>query len=193
MRQRSCTVPSSSGCSVSAFINGLLESKTELAVVLGERTVLDTIASVEPISFVLGRSGRLEVDFDPYWADTATLVRAWAGFAFAVSLGEFGATSFLALRGDPPLGQTEPFLGDLESAAQLVQLIVERVRLARARSKLPKECGGWVAGSSWLQTRRTPNSEAWRPGKPHRHRPAGAAGPHAVQVNDFSGFLPVQP
>ncbi|REG32022.1 hypothetical protein ATI61_105349 [Archangium gephyra] len=46
--------------SVGAFINGLLESKTELAVVLGERTVLDTLSAVEPISFVLGRSGRLE-------------------------------------------------------------------------------------------------------------------------------------
>ncbi|WP_395818809.1 hypothetical protein [Archangium minus] len=46
--------------SVGNFINGLLESKTELAIVLGERTVLDTLASVEPISFVLGRSGRLE-------------------------------------------------------------------------------------------------------------------------------------
>jgi sRNA-binding regulator protein Hfq len=46
--------------SVAAFINGLLESKTELAIVLSERTVLDTIASVENISFVLGRSGRLE-------------------------------------------------------------------------------------------------------------------------------------
>ncbi len=45
---------------VGAFIQGLLDAKTELAVVLGERTVLDTITSVEPISFVLGRSGRQE-------------------------------------------------------------------------------------------------------------------------------------
>lgn len=36
-----------------------------------------------------------------------------------------GVTSFLALRGDPPPGETdaEPFLGDLASAAELVQLI----------------------------------------------------------------------
>ncbi len=46
--------------SVSAFINGLLESKTELAVVLGERTVLDTVSAVEPISLLLTRSGRME-------------------------------------------------------------------------------------------------------------------------------------
>ena len=46
--------------SVSAFINGLLESKTELAVVLGERTVLDTLTTVEPISLLLTRSGRME-------------------------------------------------------------------------------------------------------------------------------------
>jgi len=41
-------------------------------------------------------------------------------------------TSFLALRGDPPAGHTEgdAFLGDLESAAQLVQLI-DRVQAER--------------------------------------------------------------
>ena len=44
-----------------------------------------------------------------------------------------GITSFLALRGDPPAGsdEDEPFLGDLESAAQLVQLI-KRVQAERA-------------------------------------------------------------
>jgi methylenetetrahydrofolate reductase (NADPH) len=44
-----------------------------------------------------------------------------------------GITSFLALRGDPPAGMAEgdAFLGDLESAAQLVQLI-DRVQAARA-------------------------------------------------------------
>lgn len=42
-------------------------------------------------------------------------------------------TSFLALRGDAPAGvsEAEPFLGDLESAAQLVQLI-DRVQAERA-------------------------------------------------------------
>src|SRR5690606_7186006 len=34
-----------------------------------------------------------------------------------------GIRIFLALRGDPPAGQDPPLLGDLESAAQLVQLI----------------------------------------------------------------------
>lgn len=44
-----------------------------------------------------------------------------------------GITRFLALRGDPPAGavEGEPFLGDLESAAQLVQLI-DRVQAERA-------------------------------------------------------------
>ncbi|MFT4157472.1 MAG: methylenetetrahydrofolate reductase [Microbacterium sp.] len=42
-----------------------------------------------------------------------------------------GILSFLALRGDPPTGEEEPFLGDLESAAQLVQLI-DRVQAERA-------------------------------------------------------------
>lgn len=44
-----------------------------------------------------------------------------------------GVTSFLALRGDPPAGtsQGESFLGDLESSAQLVQLI-DRVQAERA-------------------------------------------------------------
>jgi methylenetetrahydrofolate reductase (NADPH) len=44
-----------------------------------------------------------------------------------------GITSFLALRGDPPAGSSEDdeFLGDLESAAQLVQLI-DRVQAERS-------------------------------------------------------------
>lgn len=44
-----------------------------------------------------------------------------------------GILNFLALRGDPPAGSDEDdsFLGDLESAAQLVQLI-DRVQAARA-------------------------------------------------------------
>ncbi|QAY60816.1 5,10-methylenetetrahydrofolate reductase [Microbacterium protaetiae] len=44
-----------------------------------------------------------------------------------------GIRSFLALRGDPPVGAEEgdSFLGDLESAAQLVQLI-DRVQAERA-------------------------------------------------------------
>lgn len=44
-----------------------------------------------------------------------------------------GITNFLALRGDPPLGVAEDdvYLGELESAAQLVQLI-ERVQAERA-------------------------------------------------------------
>jgi len=42
-----------------------------------------------------------------------------------------GILSFLALRGDLPEGQSELFLGDLESAAQLVQLI-DRAQAERA-------------------------------------------------------------
>ncbi|WP_169581416.1 MULTISPECIES: methylenetetrahydrofolate reductase [Microbacterium] len=44
-----------------------------------------------------------------------------------------GVTSFLALRGDPPAGvsEEEVYLGDLESSAQLVQLI-DRVQAERA-------------------------------------------------------------
>lgn len=44
-----------------------------------------------------------------------------------------GVTSFLALRGDPPAGVSEDdmYLGDLESSAQLVQLI-DRVQAERA-------------------------------------------------------------
>lgn len=42
-----------------------------------------------------------------------------------------GILRFLALRGDPPAGEAEAFLGDLESAAQLVQLI-DRVQAERA-------------------------------------------------------------
>ncbi len=56
------------------------------------------------------------------YAGAATLIREFL---------DAGILSFLALRGDPPAGQTEGYLGDLESAAQLVQLI-DRVQAERA-------------------------------------------------------------
>ncbi|GGD81310.1 methylenetetrahydrofolate reductase [Microbacterium murale] len=56
------------------------------------------------------------------YAGAATLIREFL---------DAGILSFLALRGDPPEGQTGPFLGDLESAAQLVQLI-DRAQAERA-------------------------------------------------------------
>lgn len=58
------------------------------------------------------------------YADANALIREFL---------DAGITSFLALRGDPPEGvsEDEPFLGDLESSAQLVQLI-DRVQAERA-------------------------------------------------------------
>lgn len=57
------------------------------------------------------------------YADANALIREFL---------DAGITSFLALRGDPPVGASEDdaFLGDLESAAQLVQLI-DRVQAER--------------------------------------------------------------
>jgi len=52
-----------------------------------------------------------------------------------------GVTSFLALRGDPPAGQTEDdvFLGDLRSAGELVQLIhrVQAERVPFSEQQVP--------------------------------------------------------
>jgi hypothetical protein len=45
---------------VADFTRELMESQTELTLVLGERTVLDVLSAVEPISFLLARSGRQE-------------------------------------------------------------------------------------------------------------------------------------
>lgn len=58
------------------------------------------------------------------YTDAARLIREFL---------DAGILSFLALRGDPPANRPEgePFLGDLESAAQLVQLI-DRVQAERA-------------------------------------------------------------
>ena len=58
------------------------------------------------------------------YADATSLIREFL---------DADITSFLALRGDPPVGVSEDdhFLGDLESAAQLVQLI-ERAQAERA-------------------------------------------------------------
>jgi hypothetical protein len=45
---------------VADFLATLMAGKTELAVVLGERTVLDTLTAEEPIAFTFERTGRLE-------------------------------------------------------------------------------------------------------------------------------------
>lgn len=45
---------------VADFLTGLVAAKQELAVVLGERTVLDTLTTEEPIAFIFERTGRLE-------------------------------------------------------------------------------------------------------------------------------------
>lgn len=45
---------------IEAFIGKLIADKVELALVLGERTVNDVITAVEPVAFVLEKSGRLE-------------------------------------------------------------------------------------------------------------------------------------
>jgi hypothetical protein len=45
---------------VAEYLGGLTTAKTELAVVLAERTVLDTLVSEEPIAFTFERTGRLE-------------------------------------------------------------------------------------------------------------------------------------
>jgi len=48
------------GAPIDAFIAGLIEKKTELTLVLGERTVLDVITAVQPVAFECERSGRVE-------------------------------------------------------------------------------------------------------------------------------------
>lgn len=45
---------------VATFLSTLVETKAELSVVLGERTILDTLQAEEPIAFTLARTGRLE-------------------------------------------------------------------------------------------------------------------------------------
>lgn len=48
------------GAVIDAFINALLSEASEVAFVLGERTVLDVLKGVAPVSFTLERSSRLE-------------------------------------------------------------------------------------------------------------------------------------
>ncbi|HEX8705139.1 MAG TPA: hypothetical protein VF815_40280 [Myxococcaceae bacterium] len=45
---------------VADFISSLVTGKTELTVVLAERTMLDTLTAEEPIAFTFERTGRLE-------------------------------------------------------------------------------------------------------------------------------------
>lgn len=74
--------------------------------------------SLEVLRFI-----RENTDVEPL-AHLTCVGNTYAGAAALIrEFLDAGILSFLALRGDPPLGQTEPFLGDLESSAQLVQLI----------------------------------------------------------------------
>jgi hypothetical protein len=45
---------------IDAFINQRIGEKTELAIVLGERTALDTLTAVAPVSFTADKNGQLE-------------------------------------------------------------------------------------------------------------------------------------
>jgi hypothetical protein len=45
---------------IDAFIQELIQSKAELSIVLGERTVLDVLKGVQPVSFEGERTGRIE-------------------------------------------------------------------------------------------------------------------------------------
>ena len=48
------------GAAIDALITSFIENKTELCLVLGERTVLDVITAVQPVAFECERSGRIE-------------------------------------------------------------------------------------------------------------------------------------
>lgn len=85
-------------------------------------------ASLEVLSHL-----RAHTDVEPL-AHLTCVGNTYAGAARLIrEFLDAGVRSFLALRGDPPAGAAEgdPFLGDLESAAQLVQLI-DRVQAERA-------------------------------------------------------------
>lgn len=57
IKEARATVP---GEAVDALLGGWQAREAELAVVLGERTMLDTLAGVQPVSFTFGRSGQVE-------------------------------------------------------------------------------------------------------------------------------------
>jgi hypothetical protein len=45
---------------IDGYVNGLIESKREIAVVLAERTFFDVLTAVEPIAFAFASHGRLD-------------------------------------------------------------------------------------------------------------------------------------
>ena len=109
---------------------------------------IDHLAAVGPdfVSVTYGAGGstggrslevlryiRAHTDTEPL-AHLTCVGNTYAGAARLIrEFLDAGVRSFLALRGDPPAGHDddEPFLGDLESSAQLVQLI-DRVQAERA-------------------------------------------------------------
>lgn len=102
--------------------------------------------SLEVLRFI-----REHTDVEPL-AHLTCVGNTYAGAAALIrEFLDAGILSFLALRGDPPIGQDEPFLGDLESAAQLVQLI-DRVQAERAPYQESPVPG--VPGAARVDTRR---------------------------------------
>ena len=82
--------------------------------------------SLEVLRFI-----RENTDVEPL-AHLTCVGNTYAGAARLIrEFLDAGILSFLALRGDPPQGESESYLGDLESAAQLVQLI-DRAQAERA-------------------------------------------------------------
>lgn len=133
----------------------LYPPRTETSIQALHRTI-DELATVDPqfISVTYGAGGstggrslqvlkyiRENTAVEPLahltcvgntYAGATTLIREFL---------DAGILSFLALRGDPPVGSTEDdlYLGDLESSAQLVQLIdrVQAERVPYTQSAVP--------------------------------------------------------
>jgi methylenetetrahydrofolate reductase (NADPH) len=84
-------------------------------------------ASLDVLQRILGRTGAMAhlTCVGSSYAEATRLIREFL---------DAGVTSFLALRGDPPVGfsESDTFLGDLGSAGELVQLI-HRVQAERVQ------------------------------------------------------------
>ncbi len=96
---------------------------------------------------------RRETDVEPL-AHITCVGNTYAGAADLIrEFLDAGILNFLALRGDPPAGlhEGDAFLGDLESAAQLVQLIH---RVQAARSPYTEEVVPGLPGAAHVARRR---------------------------------------
>ena len=161
---------------VDAFMQQRMEEKAELALVLGERTLLDLVTAVEPIALRLERSGRLEKLQLVLLARRADWEALGPTFSRDAKLAQKPAT--VARQPDKrPYSDPRPFLAHLGRPLALtlrngIQLNLP-LRLAGRFDLIVGEEGHELFVPLHAIVRFEPSFEAEAPETPDEHGPGG--------------------